>query len=62
MWCFFENHEIPYNLRCGSVVNLLGTNTTKYGTNSLNFRDAMLWNIIPKIVNLARYYQNLREG
>ena len=26
MWCFFENHEIPYNLRCGSLVKLPGTN------------------------------------
>ena len=56
MWCFFENHEIPHNLRCGGAVKLPGTNTTKYGTNSLNFRDAMLWKIIPK------RYQNLREG
>ena len=22
MWCFCDNHEIPYNLRCGSAVNL----------------------------------------
>ena len=49
MWCFFENHDIPYNLRCGGVVELPGTNTTKYRTNSLNFRGAMLWTIIPKI-------------
>lgn len=25
MYCFFENHEIPYNLRCGSEVKLPGT-------------------------------------
>ena len=52
MWCFFENHEIPhnfYNLRCGSVVKLPGTDTTKHGINPLNFRG-------------ARRYQNLREG
>ena len=24
MWCFSENHEIPYNLRCGIVVKLPG--------------------------------------
>ena len=35
--CFFENHEISYNLRCGNVVKLLAINTTKYGINSLNF-------------------------
>ena len=41
MWCFLENHEILYYLRCASVVKLPGTNTTKYGINSLNFRGAM---------------------
>ena len=29
MECFFENHEIPYNLRCGSAIKLPGTNTKK---------------------------------
>ena len=36
------------------MVKLPGTNTTKYGTNSLNFRGAMLWNIIPKNMNLSK--------
>ena len=49
MWHFFENHEIPYNLRYGSVEKLPGTNTTKCGINSLYFRGAMLCNIIQKI-------------
>ena len=48
MWCFFEHYEIPYNLRCRSVVKLHGTNKTKYGINSLNFRGTILWNRIPK--------------
>ena len=49
MWRFFENHEISYNLRCRSVVKLTGTNTTKYGINSVNITGIMLRNIIPKI-------------
>ena len=49
MWRFFENHEIPCNLRYGSVEKLTGTNTTKCGINSLYFRGAMLCNIIQKI-------------
>ena len=49
MWSFFENHEISYNLRGRSVVKLPGTNTTKYGINSVNITGVMLWNIIPKI-------------
>ena len=47
-------HEIPDNLRCGSVVKLPGTNTTKYGINSLNFRRAMLLNIIPENIKLSK--------
>ena len=54
MWYFFENHEIPYNLSCGNKVNLPITNTTEYGINSLNFRSAMLWNIIPKNIKLSK--------
>ena len=54
MWGFFQNHEITYNFRCGSVVNLPGTNTTKYGRNSLNFRGVLLWNIIPKNIKLSK--------
>ena len=50
MWCFFENHEMPCNLRCGNVVKLPGTNKK----NSLNFKDAMLWNIIPKKLKLFK--------
>ena len=46
---FFETHEILYNLKCGSVVKLPDTSTTKYGINSLKFRGVVLWNIIPKI-------------
>ena len=51
---FFENHEIPYNLRGGSVVKLPGKKTTKYGRNSLNFRGAVLWGIIPKNIKLSK--------
>ena len=59
MRCFFENYKIPYNLRCGSVVKLPGTNTTKYGINLLKyginkFRGAMLRNIIPKNIKLSK--------
>ena len=47
-------HEIPYNLRFESVIKLPGTNTTKYEINSLNFRDAMLLNIIPENIKLSK--------
>ena len=50
---FFEKHEIPYNLRCGNVVKLPGTDTTIYGINSLNFGGVMLWNIIAKSIKLS---------
>ena len=44
------------------MVKLKGTNKTKYGINSLNFRGAILWNRIPKNMKFRRRYQNLREG
>ena len=44
---FHAVHEIHYNLMCKSIVKLPVTNTTtKYVINSLNFRGAMLRNII----------------
>ena len=54
MWCYSQNHESPCNLRWQSVVKLPGTNTTKYGINSPNFKGAMLWNIMPKKKNFQR--------
>ena len=36
------------------MVKLPGTNTTKYEINSLNFRDAMLLNIIPENIKLSK--------
>ena len=30
LWCFFKNHEIPYNLRYRSAVELPDTNTTNH--------------------------------
>ena len=52
-WCFCENHEISYNLRSRSVTKVPGTNTRKNRLNSLNFRGAILWNIISKIIKLS---------
>ena len=43
------------------MVKAPGTNTTNYGINSLNFKGAMLWNIIPKNIKFTRRYQNIRE-
>ena len=50
----FENHEIPYNLRCGSAKKLPGTNKTEYRINLLKFRGAMFWNVIPKNIKLSK--------
>ena len=36
------------------MVKLKGTNKTKYGINSLNFRGAILWNRIPKNMKLSK--------
>ena len=62
MCCFFENHEIPYNLGCKSVVKLPGINTTKYEINSLKSRGAMLWNITPKNIKLFKTLPEFKEN
>ena len=36
------------------MIKFPGTNTTKYKANSLNFTGAMLWNIVPKIIELSK--------
>ena len=36
------------------MVKLPGTNTTKHGLNSLKFRGAMLWNMIPKNIKFSK--------
>ena len=36
------------------MIKLPSTSTTKYGINSLNFRGAMLWNIVPKNIKLSK--------
>ena len=36
------------------MVKLPGTNTTKYGINSLNFSRAMLLNTIPENIKLSK--------
>ena len=61
MWCFFENHEIPYNLRCESVVKLPDTNTATYGINSKIFRCVMLWNTIPKNIKLSEWLPKFKR-
>ena len=53
MWCFSDNHKISYNLRCGGVVKLPGTNAMTCGIHSLNFRGVILWNIIPKNIKFS---------
>ena len=50
----FEKHEISFNLSCGSVIILPGTNTRKCKINSLNFIDEMLWNMITKNIKLSK--------
>ena len=61
MELFCDNHEIPDNPRCGSIVNLLVTNTAKYGKNSINFRGAMLWNIIPENIKLSKALSEFKK-
>ena len=62
MLCFFENHNTPYVSRCGSVVKVPGPNIANHEINSLSFRSAMLWNIIPENIKLSKMLPEIKRS
>ena len=44
MCSFFTHKEISYNLRKGQVLSLPPATSTYYGTNSVHFRESLIWN------------------
>ena len=53
MWTFFQNKELPYNLRRGPVLFIPPAKSTKYGTNSIQFRGSLVWNSLPNFVKTS---------
>ena len=50
---FFSLKTVRYNLRSSHLVNLPDIKTTKYGTNTVFFKGALIWNALPnEIKNL----------
>ena len=48
MWKTYKEKNIPYSLRRGISLFIPNANTQKYGRNSLNFRESVLWNNLYK--------------
>ena len=53
MWTFFQNKEIPYNLRRGPVLFIPPAKSTRYRTNSIQFRGSLVWNNLPSFVKTS---------
>ena len=47
LWKTCNEKNIPYSLRMGISLLIPNANTQKYGINSLNFRENVLWNNLP---------------
>ena len=65
MWKFFNEKQMPYNLRNGNKLVLPRAKSLRFGINSLCFRGSMLWNNLPLTVknsdNINEFKQNLRN-
>ena len=47
MWHCFNTKPIPYNLRKGSRLLIPPAKSANFGTNSITFRESLLWNNLP---------------
>ena len=56
IWPYFTYNSISYNLRKGPILYLPGTHSTYYGTNSVHFGGSLIWNHLPRDINLANQY------
>ena len=54
MCSFFTHKEITYNLRKGQVLSLPPARSTYYGTNSVHFRESLIWNNLPSYIKPSR--------
>ena len=54
MCTFFAHKEIPYNLRKDQVLPLPHARSTYYGTNSVHFRESLIWNNLPSYLKSSR--------
>ena len=50
--------EFPCNLRPGPVLFISPARSTTYGTNSVHFRESLIWN---KLTNLVKSSKSISE-
>ena len=65
MWTFFQNKDISYNLRRGPVLFIPPAKSTRYGTNSIQFRGSLVWNNLPSFIktssSVAIFKKNIKS-
>ena len=54
MWPYFTYNNISYNLRKGHILYLPSTHSTYYGTNSVHFRERLIWNNLPRDIKSSK--------
>ena len=54
MWPYFTYSNITYNLSKGSILYLLSTHSTYYGTNSVHFQGCVIWNNLPRDIKSSK--------
>ena len=47
MWSYFAEKPMSYNLRDGCKLVLPKTKSSRFGSNSIQFRGSLLWNNLP---------------
>ena len=53
--CSFFNHkEVSNNLMKGQMLSLPPAKSTYYGTNSVHFRESLIWNNLPSHIKFSR--------
>ena len=50
----FDVKSIPYNLRSASILCTRNVKTVKYGSDSLSFRGAKIWALVPDSIKISK--------
>ena len=50
----FDVKSIPYNLRSSSILCTRNVKTVKYGSDSLSFRGAEIWALVPNSIKISK--------
>ena len=54
IWSYFKYREVPYNLKRGPELFIPSVRSTIYDTNSVHFRESLIWNKLSNLVKSSR--------